>query len=116
MRCFTTPVEAFVLHLDRAAEEQVAETRRPIAVQPHQTTASSRFRPAAILAFTILLICAGTGSGWWFLHDSAVVRKAPDGQPTAQAGQPSQPAATQAATPPDIGLTNAPHLSVVVLP
>jgi TolB-like protein/tetratricopeptide (TPR) repeat protein len=115
LKNISRPVEAFVLHLDRTAEEQASETKPSHIVQPHVAGAQSRLRPVMIAAYTILLASVTAGAGWWFINGSSVVRQATDVQPAPQVSQTLPPAAS-ATTSSDIGLANAPRLSVVVLP
>jgi TolB-like protein len=50
---------------------------------------------------------------WWLTRGPAATSKL---QPAVEASQPSRPVATRGAEPTDIGLADAPRLSVVVLP
>jgi TolB-like protein/class 3 adenylate cyclase/tetratricopeptide (TPR) repeat protein len=89
------PVEAYVVRLDR-------------------TGSGTRHRARAALFATLaalLLVTAG-GAGWWFYHSAGTNPLATQPMPN------SVPVTTQAQkfTPPDIGLSNAPRLSLVVLP
>jgi TolB-like protein/tetratricopeptide (TPR) repeat protein len=103
------PVEAFVLRLDPAAEAR--PTRAGEASQP-----IIRFRLAlAVVAAAVIVLGAAT-TGWWLTRTSPVVPKAPEATPAATASQAPPSVAPRTAVPLDVGLSNAPKLSVVVLP
>jgi adenylate cyclase len=86
------PVEAFVLRLD-----PMAKTRR--------WTRSGQ----AFLAGLAALFVGASGAGWWLY-------RGPNTSPATQVAPASPPVTTQAYTPPDVGLSKAPRLSIVVLP
>jgi adenylate cyclase len=94
------PVEAFVLRLDPTAQKPAT------GVAPLGPWA--RPRTALLLGLAGLLLVGSGGLGWW-LYRGAV-------PPTTHNSPTSTPATTQAYTPPDIGLSKAPRLSIVVLP
>jgi adenylate cyclase len=81
------PVEAFVVRLDPAAQEPATDAK-PVG---------ARSRAALFAAFAGILLVGASGTGWWVL-------------PT------SPSATTQAHVPVNIGSSNAPPLSIVVLP
>jgi adenylate cyclase len=87
------PVEAFVLRLDPTSK----------------TVRWTRLRPALLAASAALLVGAG-GAGWWLYQGAGPVPRA------TQVSATPLLAATQAYTPPVIGLSKAPPLSIVVLP
>ena len=94
------PVEAFVVRLDPAAQEPATDT----------TPAGIRSRTALFAALAGLLLVGAGGAGWWLYRSAGTVPR------TTQVSPTSPPATTQAHTPANIGLSNAPRLSIVVLP
>jgi TolB-like protein/tetratricopeptide (TPR) repeat protein len=110
------PVEAYVLRLDPATAMQPnsgpsdeAPTRQP--------KTRSRVRSALAIAVAALVVCGAAATGWWFAGTNpTLVPKAPNAAPTAAANQLSPSAVTNAASPPDVGLSKALRLSLVVLP
>jgi adenylate cyclase len=108
------PVEAFVLRLDPSAETRRDTTAAPKLKQRHVPL---RVRLGLVIAIVALVIVGVAGAGWWWLTGTAplVSQKAPDEPLTAPAGR-ATPFAAKAAIPLDVGLANAPQLSVVVLP
>ena len=109
------PVEAFVLRLDPGAEEQFSDD----AGDPAKNTKArprAHFPSALVTGLAVLLVCVAAATGWWLSRGPTGGPKAPEAMPIGEATQPSRPAVTQAVAPPDVGLVNAPRLSVVVLP
>jgi adenylate cyclase len=94
------PVEAFVLRLDLAAEATDAAPAVP----------RSRSRTALFAGLAGLLLVGAGGVGWWLYREAGTVR------PANQVSPISAPARTLAYTPPNVGLPEAPRLSIVVLP
>ncbi|MEA2789119.1 MAG: adenylate cyclase, partial [Acetobacteraceae bacterium] len=88
------PVEAFVLRLDPTAK----------------TTRWARSSTALFASLAVALLVGAGGAGWWLYRGTAIVPLA------SQVSATSPATATQAYTPPDIGITKAPRLSIVVLP
>jgi adenylate cyclase len=99
------PVEAYVMRLDPAAEALASLA----ATNARQPGAWVRQR-ATLLAGVVGLVLIGVGgAGWWYRGTNTV--------PSATEGKPqSSPPTTQAYTPPNVGLSSAPRLSIVVLP
>jgi TolB-like protein/class 3 adenylate cyclase len=100
LRNIARPVEAYVVRLDPAAGESATE------VAP----AVQRARPSyALLVAGLagLLLVAASGSAWWLYRGAGTV---------TPATQVSRPPTTQGYIPPDVGLSKAPRLSIVVLP
>ena len=108
------PVEAFVLRLD--GDAVALSPSDGGALRPSGPRIRVRLHPALAGGIVVLLVCAVAATSWWFARVPAGVPKASERTPTAGASQPSRPALTQAVAPPDVGLANAPRLSVVVLP
>jgi adenylate cyclase len=94
------PVEAFVVRLDPAAQEPATDTM----------PAGARSRTALFAALAGLLIVGAGGAGWWLYRSAGTVPGATQVLPT------SPSATTQAQAPANIGSSNAPRLSIVVLP
>jgi TolB-like protein/class 3 adenylate cyclase/Tfp pilus assembly protein PilF len=96
------PVEAFVVRLDPAAEEPAIDARlagrRP------------RTRVTLVAGAAGLLVVLASGAGWW------LYRKADTVSTTAQVLPAPQSISTREYTTPDVGLSKAPRLSIVVLP
>ena len=88
------PVEAFVVRLDSTAK----------------SARWTRSRTALFAGIAGLLLVGAGGAGWRLYRGPGTVPPATQGSPT------SPPATAQAYTPPDIGLSKAPRLSIVVLP
>ena len=86
------PVEAFVLRF-----EPTAKTGR-----------WTRSRQALFAGLAALLVAA-SGAGWWLY-------RGPNTSPATQVSPTSASATTQAYSPPNVGLSKAPRLSIVVLP
>jgi len=107
------PVEAYVLRLDLDA------AARPPTGAKHlkQPGPRHRLRLAVAVAATALVVTGAVSAGWWWSAGRSpnVVQKAADLAPTATAPQGPQ-LASKAAAPIDVGLSNAPRLSIVVLP
>jgi TolB-like protein/class 3 adenylate cyclase len=103
------PVEAFVSRLDPGI---VAEpTREPPRADERRIT--SRSRAASIVAVATLVIVGMATAGWWFAG-STIAPRVPGLATTAAVNQ--GPPTTKASPLSDVGLPNAPPLSVVVLP
>ena len=109
------PVEAFVLRLDPGAAAQAGDATMS-GFAPQRPAKSSRFRSALAAAAATLLVCVAAGAGWWLVRKPAAIPKASETAPSAAISQLPRRVATQTAIPPDVGLANAPRLSVVVLP
>ena len=88
------PVEAFVLRF-----EPTAKIGR-----------WTRSRQALLAGLAALLLVGAGGAGWWLYREARTL------PPAAQVSPISPPVTTQAYTPPDVGLSKAPRLSIVVLP
>jgi class 3 adenylate cyclase/TolB-like protein len=95
------PVEAFVLRLEPSVDVETSQATRTKALG---TRLRSRVASTALLV--LLFIGAAAATGWWWF-----VRVPSDGAKSAE----TKPA-TLAAVPPDVGLSHAPRLSLVVLP
>ena len=93
------PVEAFVVRLDPATEADMA----PAVPQ-------SRSRTALFAGLAALILIGAGGAGWWLYRGAGTV------QPATQVSPTSAPATTLAYWPPNVGLSKAPRLSIVVLP
>jgi adenylate cyclase len=97
------PVEAFVLRLDPSAPPPLPVRRR---------------RPQALMlaALAALLLAVGGGAAWWLHRDgpSQVAEAARAGEHSVPASAPPLPAT--GIMPPDVGLSWAPRMSLVVLP
>jgi TolB-like protein/class 3 adenylate cyclase len=108
------PVEAYVLRLDPDAAAGSATA----ATEVKQRGPRHRVRSAWAIAVTALILTGAAAVGWWWFTGIGpyVVQKAPEPAAGATAGQAPRPAASKAAMPMDVGLTNAPKLSLVVLP
>jgi adenylate cyclase len=104
------PVEAFVLRLDRAAE---ASSPNVAAVAAERSTRSHEALAAGVV---VLLVLTGIGAGWWLYRGIGTARKASEATSAAVVNLASTPEATQSITPPGVGLSKAPRLSIVVLP
>jgi adenylate cyclase len=110
------PVEAFVLRLDPGAADKQSGDDTSGAIQARQPGARTRYRPALAAGVAVLFVSAVATAGWWFARAPAGDSKGPETMPIATASQPARPAVMQAAVTPDVGLSNAPRLSLVVLP
>ena len=88
------PVEAFVVRF-----EPTAKIGR-----------WTRSRQALLAGLAALLLVGAGGAGWWLYREAGTF------PPAAQVSPTSPPVTTQAYTPPDVGLSKAPRLSIVVLP
>ncbi len=89
------PVEAFVLRLDRGADDAVH---------------SRQFRRRVLLAASGIMLIVGAGGAAWWLYSARTV------PPATVADATSLPAPTQSVAPPTVSLAGAPRLSIVVLP
>jgi adenylate cyclase len=96
------PVEAFVLRLDSAAQESATDAA---LAGPR-----ARWRAALCAGLAGLLLFGAGGAVWWLYRGAGILPIVTQVSPT------SSPATTQAYTPPNIGLSKAPRLSIVVLP
>ena len=96
------PVEAFILRLGPAAQEPTID-RAPAG---HRT----RRRIALLGGLAGLLLVGAGGTGWWLYRSAGTVPSPTQASPT------SLPTTSQAYTPPNVGLSKAPRLSIVVLP
>ena len=94
LKNIAVPVEAFALRLDGVAAPPAAVPRR----WPW---------PVALTGLAALLLASGGGMAWW-------LRRAPPAPAVATAYAPAPPAS--AFVPPDVGISRAPQLSLVVLP
>jgi adenylate cyclase len=101
------PVEAFVVRLDPSAIESIGGSTRLAG-------ARARLRPT-LAACIALLVCIAAGTGWWVTRGPTGIQRPQEMSP-AKLSLPSGLPATQAAISPDVGLSNAPRLSLVVLP
>ena len=101
-------VEAYVLRLNSDATARPATA----ATQLKQPGPRHRLLRSALTIAATALVVAGAVTGWWWFTSISpnVVKKAP------VASQAPRPVAAQVAMPMDVGLSNAPKLSVVVLP
>jgi adenylate cyclase len=110
------PVEVFVLRPDTAAD-QVTRPVGPNAAQGEQQGTRLWLRPALAAIAVVVLLCIAGGTGWWVTRSSVVVQKESPRAPVAESAQSPRPvAAREAAAPVDVGLSDAPRLSLVVLP
>ena len=109
------PVEAFVLRLDPSAASQSGNDTSGVTKTP-EAKPRTHFRPALVIGTAVSLVCATAAAGWWLSRGPAAGPKVPEATPIAEANRPSLPAMAEAIAPPDVGLANAPRLSVVVLP
>jgi adenylate cyclase len=110
------PVEAFVLRLDPAGDD-LTQPVGPNAAQGQQQGTRLWLRPALAAIAVVLLLCIAGGTGWWLTRGSVVVQKESPKAPVAEAAQSARPAAArEASAPVDAELSNAPRLSLVVLP
>ena len=96
------PVEAFVVRLDPAAQEPTTGEA--------QAVPRPRSRVALFAGLAGLLLVGAGGTGWWLYRGTGSV------QPATQVSPISTPATTQAYTPPNVGVSTVPPLSMVVLP
>jgi TolB-like protein/class 3 adenylate cyclase len=94
LKNIAVPVEAFALRLDGVAPPPAAVSRRWAW-------------PVALAGLAALLLVSGGGTAWW-------LRRAPPGPAVTTAHAPAAPAS--AFVPPDVGISRAPQLSLVVLP
>ena len=94
------PVEAFVLRLDPAAQEPAAGAA-PIGIRV-------RWRTAVLAGLAGLLLVGAGGAGWWLYRGAGTVPPANQVLPMSRT--------SEAYTAPDVGLSKAPRLSIVVLP
>ena len=109
------PVEAFVLRLDPGATEQPSDDDRgALPIEPAKPRAP--LRPALVVGAALLLVPVVAATGWWFAHAPTGISRLPETAPTAESRRSAQPAATQSVMQPNVGLSNAPRLSLVVLP
>jgi adenylate cyclase len=92
------PLEAFLLIRPRRNQRQTR--RRP----------GARSRIALFAGLVGLLLVGAGGTGWWLNRGAGTVPPATQVSPT------SAPATTLAYSPPNVGLSKAPRLSIVVLP
>jgi adenylate cyclase len=107
------PVEAFVLRVDPSvAQQSDGDISHATRTEPLMTRTRSRVTLLAIVP--ILLISAAATTGWWLARTPSDVSKS--AEQTAEVSQSSRPIAAKAFVPPDVGLSNAPQLSLVVLP
>jgi adenylate cyclase len=95
------PVEAFVLRLDSAAQEP--------ATSATLASPRARWRAAPFAGLAGLLLIGAGGAISWLYRGAGIL-------PVTQVSPTSSPATTQAYTPPSVGLSKAPRLSIVVLP
>jgi TolB-like protein/class 3 adenylate cyclase/tetratricopeptide (TPR) repeat protein len=103
------PVEAFVLRLDPSVGQQSGGDTGP-ASRTEAPRTRGRIRVTAVAVVALFFICAAAAAGWWWF-----VRVPSDGTQSA-GSQASRPVAVQTVVPPDVGLSHAPRLSLVVLP
>jgi adenylate cyclase len=96
------PVETFALKLDSAAWKPATYATRG----GHRV----RSRAALIAGVGALLVVGAGGAGWWLYQGAKTAT------PLDKVSPMSSSAPTQAYEPPDIGLSKAPRLSIVVLP
>ena len=96
------PVEAFVVRLDPAAQEPAPDTASAVP--------RSHSRTALFAGLAGLLLVGAGGTAWWLYRGPGTVWPATQVSPT------SAPARTLAYAPPNVGLSKAPRLSIVVLP
>lgn len=106
------PVEAYVLKLDPDAAARTAAA----AQQLKQSGLRHRLHFAVAIAAIALIVIGAGAIGWWRFTRGGpdVAQKAPEPALTAATSQAARPAAT--AMPMNVGLSNAPQLSAVVLP
>jgi adenylate cyclase len=109
----------------RTVEAQAATATGPATARPATATTQlqqpaprHRLRSALTIAATALVVTGAAVSAWWWLTGISpnVVQTAPEPAPAATVSQAPRPAAAKAAMPMDVGLSNAPKLSVVVMP
>jgi adenylate cyclase len=86
--------------------------------QLKQPGARHRLRSALTIAATALIVTGAAVTGWWWFTGISpnVIQTAPEPAPAATASQAPRPAGAKAAMPMDVGLSNAPRLSAVVIP
>ena len=109
------PVEAFVLRLDPAAE----------ALAPHdvhdvhdaaKAGGSVRSHWPLVAGIAGLLLIGVAGSGWWLSREAGIPRTESATTPTSDVRTAATSATASALKPPNVGLSTAPRLSIVVLP
>ena len=112
------PVEAFVLRLDPGAADKQSSDDTSGAIQARQPAASVRaIRPALVggSCGTARLRRRQRPAGGSCAHPPATRKGRRQRRPPRPASRRGR-SAMQAAVPPDVGLSNAPRLSLVVLP
>jgi adenylate cyclase len=106
------PVEAFVVRLDPAAE----------ALAPHDAPDASkvggwvRTQWPLLAGITGLLLIGVAGSGWWLSRDAGIPRTVSATTTTSDVRTAATSATALALKLPNVGLSTAPRLSIVVLP
>ena len=115
LKNITRPVEAFVLRLDPGATEQSSGDASG-AVQTEPPKPRARLRLALAAGVALLFVSVVAATSWRFARAPTGAAKLPETAPTAEASLQAQPAATQPVMQPNVGSSNAPWLSLVVLP
>ena len=106
------PVEAFVVRLDPAAE----------ALAPHDAPDAAkaggwvRLHWPLVAAIAGLLLIGVAGAGWWLSRDAGIPRTVSATTPTSDVRTAASSATAPPLQPPNVSLSTAPRLSIVVLP
>jgi adenylate cyclase len=106
------PVEAFVVQLDPVAEDLARHTAPDVAAAGGWV--HSHWPLVAGIAGCLLIGVAG--AGWWLSRDAGISRTESATIPTSDVSAAATSATASALKPPNVGLSTAPRLSIVVLP
>jgi adenylate cyclase len=106
------PVEAFVVRLDPAAEALIPHDA------PDAAKASGWIRThwPLVAGMAGLLLIGVAGASWWLSRDAGILRTVSATTQTSDSRTGATSSTASALKPPNVGLSTAPRLSIVVLP